>query len=292
MKAFLKEPLVHFLLLGAALFVAFEWMPGERASVPERIVVTQGRIESLATGFTRTWQRPPTESELQGLIREYIREEVCTREAVAMGLDREDSVIRRRLRQKLEFITEDLTAQGEPTDEDLRAYMEASAASFQMEQRFTFRHVYLSPERRGEHLSRDVAYLIEQLSQSGRQDDASAFGDPFLLGHEFDAAPSSEVTKLFGKKFTSVLGGLPAGQWQGPVESGYGVHLVYVAERTEQRTPTLEEVRDVVLREWANAKRREATEKFYETLLKRYTVTIEQPEPTEDISAKRLAEAK
>ncbi len=282
---------MHFLLLGAALFAAFEWMSGDSVREPGRIVVTQGRIESLAIGFTRTWQRPPTESELQGLVREYIREEVCTREAVALGLDRDDSVIRRRLRQKLEFVTEDLAAQGEPTEEDLRAYLKAHASSFHVEQRFTFQHVYLNPIQRGEYLARDVAQLLEQLRQAGGNDDVSAVGDPFLLDHRFDAMPTSEALKLFGEKFASALSRLAPGQWQGPVESGYGVHLVFISERSEEHTPTLEEVRDAVRRDWANARRTEANEKFYETLLKRYSVTIEQPDPAEK-STKQLAEVK
>ncbi len=272
---------MHFLLLGTALFVAFEWMPADTTTEQGRILVTQGRIESLATGFTRTWQRPPTELELQGLIREYIREEVSTREALALGLDREDSVIRRRLRQKLEFVTEDLALQGEPTDEELHAYMSAHADSFLPEQRFTFRHVYLNPEWRGEHLSHDASRLLDRLSQSGSDEDVSMLGDRFLLDHRFDALPAGEVAKLFGETFAKALSRLAPGQWQGPVESGYGMHLVLISERTEGRLPALEDVRELVRREWANARRKEANEKFYEALLEHYTVTMEQPNPAE-----------
>jgi hypothetical protein len=291
MKKLIKEPLVHFLLLGAALFVAFHWMSGDTASQPGRIVVTQGRIESLATGFTRTWQRPPTPSELEGLIREYIREEVCAREAVALGLDQDDAVIRRRLRQKLEFVAEDLAVQSEPTDEELRAYLKGHPGSFQTEQSFTFRQVYLNPKRHGENLAHDVAQLLAHLRQAGGQGDASALGDSFLLEHRFEAAPASEVARLFGEKFATALTLLVPGQWHGPVESGYGAHLVLISERTEGRVPALEDVRDAVRREWANARRKDANEKLYEALLERYTVTIEQPNPAEK-SAQHLAEAK
>ena len=116
----LREPLLHFLLLGAAIFGAYRLLSDARATQPGNIVVTQGRIEALVAAFTRTWQRPPTASEREGLIRDYIREEVYVREAIALGLDQDDMVIRRRLRQKLEFVSEDLTAPAEPTDGQLQ----------------------------------------------------------------------------------------------------------------------------------------------------------------------------
>ena len=149
---------------------------------------------------------------------------------------------------------------------------------FRVERRFTFSQVYLNPDKHGEHLARDTAQLLAQLNQAGGKADVSALGDSFLLDHTFAAVPGSEVAKQFGEKFAAKLGELSPGQWQGPVESGYGVHLVFVSERTEGRLPALEEVRDAVRREWANARRLEANEKLYEAMLKRYTVTIERPQ--------------
>jgi len=283
MKRLLKQPLLHFLLLGAGLFLAYSLMPkGPGTSEPGKIVVTQGQIEHLATGFAKTWQRSPTAQELEGLVRDWVREEVYYREAMALGLDRDDTVIRRRLRQKMEFVSDDIVAQTEPSDADLTAYLQAHPNSFRVEQRFTFRQVYLNPAKHGENLARDAAQLLAQLNQADNKGDASALGDSFLLEHQFAAVSASEVAKQFGEKFAAQLGELPPNQWQGPVESGYGEHLVFVSERTEGRLPVLAEVRDTVRREWANARRLEANEQFYEAMLKHYVVTVERPQAAEE----------
>ena len=291
MKKLLREPLLHFLLLGAGLFIAYGLMskPG-RSDAPGKIVVTVGQVETLAAGFARTWQRPPTDKELAGLVRDRVREEVYYREAIALGLDKDDTVIRRRLRQKMEFVSDDIAAQAEPTDADLSAYLQAHADTFRVEQRFTFRQVYLNPDKHRANLAGDVAQLLAQLKQSGDKADVSALGDAFLLEYDFTALPAGEVAKVFGETFAAKLSGLQPGQWQGPVESGYGVHLVKVSERSEGRLPALADVRAVVRREWDNARRLEANEKFFQELLKRYVVTIEQPRPAAD--QKRLTETK
>ena len=277
MKKLLREPLVHFILLGALVFTGFKFLSKNDSNPPGAIVVTQGKIESLVTGFTRTWQRPPTREELNGLIRDYIREEACAREAMALGLDKEDTVIRRRLRQKLEFISESVAAQANSTDAELQKYFEAHPDKFRSERQFTFRQVYLDPQRHGINLNRDAAQLLTQLQQAGTDGNISVFGDPFLLDQEYKRVPAGEVSKQFGEKFAVKLGDLPVGQWQGPIESGYGTHLVLVIDRDEGRMPVLKEMRDAVEREWSNAQRSETKEKFYEALLKRYTVTIEDP---------------
>lgn len=240
----------------------------------------------MAVAFTRTWQRPPTTEELEGLIRDRVREEVYCREAMALGLDKDDTIIRRRLRQKMEFLTDDLVAQAKPTDEELNAYLTAHPDPFRVQRRFTFSHVYLNPDKHGEHLARDTAELLALLNRAGGRADASTLGDSFLLDHTFEVLPGSEVAKLFGEQFAAKLGEVSPGEWQGPVQSGYGMHLVFVSERTEGRVPPLDEVRDAVGREWANARRLEANEKLYDAMLKRYAVTIERPEP---VKAKEVA---
>ena len=279
MKRILKEPLLHVLLLGAGLFIAYGLWSKPGSSAPGQIVVTAGQIEHLAAGFAKTWQRPPTEAEIKGLIDDWVREEIATREAMALGLDKDDTVIRRRLRQKLEFVSEDIAAQTEPTDADLNAYLKAHPESFRVEPSFTFSQVYLNPERHGNNLARDTARLLAQLKQAGGEADISTLGDSLLLEQTFHSVPTSEVGKQFGEEFAAGLAELSPGQWQGPIESGYGVHLVLVSERMEGRLPALAEVRDVVRREWDNARRLEGNGKFYQELLERYTVTVEGLEP-------------
>jgi PPIC-type PPIASE domain len=277
MKRLLKEPLLHFLLLGVGLFAVYSLTSKRTSGGPGKIVITQGQIENLAAGFAKMWQRPPTAQELAGLVHDRVREEVYCREALALGLDKDDTVIRRRLRQKMEFISDDIAAMPEPTDTDLNAYLQAHTDRFRAEQTFTFSQVYLDPEKHGENLARDISALLARLNRAGGQAEVSALGDSFLMERSFTAASASEVAKQFGEKFAAKLGELSPGKWEGPVESGYGAHLVFVSERTEGRVPKLAEVRDDVRREWANAQRLELNEKFYQELFKRYSVTIESP---------------
>ena len=228
---------------------------------------------------------------MEELIRDYVREEVFAREAVALGLDKEDTIIRRRLRQKLEFVSEDVAAHAEPTDEQLRAYLKAHPEAFRGDRRFTFSQVYLDPQRRGANLASDAAQILAQLRRSGSKADIEALGDSLMLEQEFKSLPASEAVKQFGENFAAKLGEIQAGQWQGPIESGFGVHLVFMNKRTDGALPALEQVRAEVRREWSNARRMEANEKFYQILRQRYVVTIERPEVAKAGDVKQVAEA-
>jgi len=276
MKKLLSEPLGHFLLLGAAIFLAYSLVSKGASDTPGKIVITQGQLASMVEVFALTWQRQPTSDEVKGLVRDRVREELYYREAIARGLEKDDTVIRRRLRQKLEFLTDDVGARAQPTDDELNAYLRTHPDKFRTEQKFTFRQLYLDPKKHGENIARDAAQLLAKLNQTAADTDIAAMGDPFLLEYSFITVPTSEVAKQFGEKFTTILGRLSLGRWQGPVESSYGVHLVAVSERTNSSTPTLADVREAVRREWNNAARLKANEAFYGELLKRYTVTIEQ----------------
>ena len=290
MKKLIREPFIHFIFLGAAIFLAYHFLSARADNQPGKIVITQGEITSIVIGFSRTWQRPPTREELEGLIRDRVREEVYSREAIAMGLDRDDPIIRRRLQQKLQFVTDDVAAPAEPTDAELADYLKAHAAGFGVDRKFTFSQVYLDPSRRGEHLAQDANELLIQLRPQGLDVDLSSLGDVFLLEHRFEAAPTTEIAKQFGDKFAAKLADAPIGQWFGPVESGYGTHLVFVEERTEGRQPELAEVRDAVRRDWTNARRLESNEKFFQNLLKHYEVVVEKIDPAK--ADQKLANAK
>ena len=278
MKKLLREPLLHFLLLGAVLFAISGVAVKRAGGEPGTIVISQARIEHLAAAFAGARLRAPTPEELDELIRDYVQEEVYYREALVMGLDRDDAVIRRRLRQKLEFVSTDIADLGQPTDDELGRFLQDHPGKFRMDSRFTFRQVYLNREQHGERLAGDAAELLKQLRQAGGDFDTSSLGDPTLLEREFAAVEGFEIAKQFGDKFAAALNDLPLGGWQGPVDSSYGVHLVLVEQRTGSRTPALDEVRDAVRREWNNARRQETTRKFYDSLLKRYVVLIE-PQP-------------
>lgn len=273
-KRWLREPLLHFLLLGLGIFVAFAAF-GPDEPPPSTIVVTQGIIDAQVEGFSRTWLRQPTPQEIDDLVREYVREEVYYREGMALGLDRDDTVIRRRLRQKLEFVTESEAESLEPTDEQLRAYLGAHRDQYRTDARLSFLQVYLNPEHRGAELAGDMERLLAQLRAGGPDLDPAEFGDATMLERVFNEAAARDVAAQFGAGFAEQVATLPVGQWQGPVESAYGMHAVLLRERTEGRAPPLDEVRDTVRRDWLNEQRTQADEKFYQSLLQRYTVTIE-----------------
>lgn len=280
MRRLVREPLFRFLALGAVIFVVYGLRTGNKVPKPAEIVVTQGAIENLVTGFTRTWQRPPNEQELQGLLRDYIRQEAAYREAVVLGLDRDDLVVRRRLQQKLEFLSTELTERAEPSDADLQDFMLTHVEMFRPEPRFSFRQIYFNPQFRGANAHRDAARVRDRLQAAGLRGNTANVGDPFLLEQGFDDVSLSDVKKTFGERFASDLANVRLGTWQGPVDSGYGTHLVFLNQRSEGHIPSLAEARDQVRREWLDARRREATDKFYEALLSRFTIRIEPlPEP-------------
>lgn len=278
MKRILKEPLLHFLLLGAVIFAAYNLVSKHVSSEPGKIVITQGQLASMWEGFIRTRQREPNQEEWDGLIRQRVREEVYYREALALGMDKDDSIIRRRLQQKMEFVSDDVVAQAQPTDAQLSVYLQAHPDSFRVDQKVTFRQVFLNPDKHGKDIARDAAQLLAQLNQQGGTTDISKAGDTVMLEQQYDALAAAEVGRIFGDKFAKALPALPVGQWQGPVESAYGMHLVFVTERVGGRVPALAEVHDAVRREWEEDSRLEAKDKFYRALLKQYTVTIEKPE--------------
>jgi hypothetical protein len=282
MKRLLGEPLLHFLLLGAVLFAAHGVLSRGGASEPGRIIVTQGQIEGMAMLFARTWQRLPSDDELQGLIRNHVREEVLYREGVALGLDRDDPIVRRRVAQKLEFVAENGET-AEPRDQDLQAYLDSHRAVFAVEPRFTFRHIYLDPRRHGQMLLADAERMLSELNSPESRLDAASLGDPTTLPLQFDDASASAVKNALGNEFVKSLAQLETGRWTGPLKSGYGMHLVQISKRQEPRTAALSEVREAVKREWELARRVETGDKFYQSLLQRYTVTVERPRLARDV---------
>jgi hypothetical protein len=272
----LREPLLHFLILGAALFGLSNLVGKKEVEEPAKIVVSATRIANLTNGFARTWQRPPTGEELKGLIEDYVRDEVFYREGKAMGLDRDDVVIRRRLRQKMEFVAEGMGV-AEPSNDQLSAYLASHPDKFRSEGRLTFRQVFLSAARRPQSLESDAEGIAAELARASTAFDATTLGDHFLLGGEFRDMSGNDVAGAFGERFAERLSALEQGRWQGPIPSAYGLHFILLEQRTQAGPLLLDAVRQTVRREWMNERRVEAEEKLYRTLRKRYEVAIETP---------------
>jgi hypothetical protein len=189
-----REPLVHFLALGALLFVVFQWRGGGGPG-SDRIVITSGQIDSMVAGFARTWQRPPTEQELKGLLDDCVREEMATREALGIGLDRDDTITRRRLRQKLEFMAADSVDAAPPTDAELQTWLTEHSEAFRTEGEVAFRQLYLNPEQHGASLEADARRLLARLSAAGADVDVAALGDPLMLPCEVGRSATSSATR-------------------------------------------------------------------------------------------------
>lgn len=288
---FLREPLVHFMALGALVFLLFHFT-ASRDQVPDgKIVVNLGKIEQLVTGFTRTWRRPPTQQELDGLVEDHIREEVLYREALAMGLDKDDTIVRRRMRQKLEFLTEEASSVASPTDQDLQSWLDKHPDKFNVEPAIAFTQVYFNPSHRGGSASVAAAQALSQINGGKKTD--SELGDTTMLPHQLPLSRVDEIESVFGKDFTQQILQMEPGRWAGPVQSAYGWHLVYISARRAGSLRPLAEVRDAVQREWSAERREEIVNATYSKLREKYKVVVEPPGSRADARAQsaRVADA-
>ncbi len=286
LRKLIREPLFHFLLLGAMIFLLAGRVRSGSVGSGDKIVVTQSQIESMVVGFSRTWMRPPSQEELQGLVDDFVREEVLYREAKAMGLDQDDIIVRRRMRQKFEFLAEDQAARtGPPTDQELESYLRQHADKYSEEPNFSFDHIFFSREMRGASADAEANAMLARLSGKGTIDIAK-LGDAFLLPSRFEKTSAGETARLFGEKFAEDLTKAPLGTWAGPIESSYGIHLVRVNARIPEGAPPMAKVREAVLRDLLSDRRKQELDTQYEKLRARYMVVVEPPE------APRVAEAR
>ncbi len=265
----LREPLFHFLAIGGLIFLLFGALAGPRPGPTDTIVVGPERIEQLATGFQSVWRRPPSDDELRAMIDDFVREEVYYREALALGLDRNDTVVRRRLRQKMEFLTDTAADLLEPAAGELEAYFAANEQAYRSGPRLALEQIYLGEAPRPD----SITYSLSAL-RSDPVTDPSALGERTLLPARLGLSTSDAIDGVFGQGFFGRLAELPPGIWAGPVKSAYGVHLVHILESLPARTPPLEEVRNTVMRDWKAAKALEIRELHYARLREGFVVEI------------------
>ena len=271
----LGEPMLHFLLIGIGLFTAYQWMaPGDSSG---RIVITQGVVDDLVTQHVAAKGREPSDTELNHLIESYVRDEILYREGVKLGLDRDDIVVKRRVRQKIELIAEEDASTRAPTDAELSAYLAANPARFVQPAILTFEQVFLGPSTSGPAVVPAMAVTREALRNGT---DPEALGKPTLLPRQMTQAPADLVARDFGDSFAAALEKEPLGEWAGPIDSSFGTHYVRVSDRTPAVAPQLAAVRDQVVREWENERRQRARTDAYAKMRGEYEVSIEA-KPTE-----------
>jgi parvulin-like peptidyl-prolyl cis-trans isomerase-like protein len=271
MRAMVREPLLHFLLGGLALFLLFNIVSDSIRTTDDEIVVSAGQIEHMVTIFRKTRQRDPGAEELRGLIDNFITEEMLYREAKAIGLDQDDTIIRRRLRQKMEFLLDDFTIV-EPSDEHLQLFLDHNPDRFRADALISFEQVYLN------EFSRDKAEDLLLTLQSGAIANPDEFSESHLLPYRFDDAPEAVIGAQFGERFKTMLFDLAVGRWIGPVESPFGLHLVRIDNIVAGYVPPLSDIRKEVERDWLADFRRTAQQEILARMRAGYTVTVEMPE--------------
>jgi len=276
----IREPLVHFLLIGAGLFILFDQIGEAVIETDRRIVITQANLDFLATSWLRSRGRPATALEREQQLQYYIREQVLSREAMTMGLDKDDVIVRRRLAKKMEYLFNDLSLIPEPTETELSDFLAEHSSKFARPADITFTQIFFDPDQRGRKTAEDAEKLLAQLKETTAEDETINMGDRSLLPYNLSKARKNEVNRTFGEKFSDYAFTLPVASWHGPVISEYGIHLVYINSRTEARLPPLAEIRERVTSEWYTMKQQASNEIFYQSLLQRYEIILDQDAST------------
>jgi hypothetical protein len=268
----LKEPLLHFAAIGGLLFGLYAVVNPDEFGGETHILVDSGRIDNLSAQFQRTWNRPPNEVELKGLVDDFVIEEILYRQALAMGMDKNDAMIRRRLRQKMEFVTTDAVTLFDASDDELDQYLRAHPEKFARDPVYSFEQIYINADGSSEEVQARLSAIQQQL-----HGDTADLGDRTLLPREFNQATAFSVDRTFGENFATQLDALSLNQWSQPLRSGLGIHLVKLSSRQASELPVLSEVRAVVLREWQNDKNQSVKAALLENLLAQYQIDVQWP---------------
>ncbi len=291
MKRLLQEPLLHFLLIGAALFAVYHYVQPAGAPAPssKQIQLSLDDLAQQALLFEAQWKREPTAPELERLIDSRVQTEILYREALAMGLDKDDEIVKRRMAQKMQFIAED-AAPREPMTAELKSWYAKNSDQFVLPKRVSFRHLYFCPDRRATRARDDAVKALAHLA--GRPVDAKlaeSFADPFMFQEYYRDRAPDDLSKEFGPQFAQAVANLPTGSWQGPIESGFGWHLVFVDTAIAGRVPDFEEVEPEVKTAWLGEQKALAWQKAYQDMRAKYTVLL--PKPPESASPAAAATA-
>jgi len=272
---FLHEPLFHFLLLGIGIFFLFSQINREeKKDDKQKIILSASKIQSLSVAFLRERGRAPTAKEMKKLLESEIREEVLSREALAMGLEKDDLLIRRRLAQKMQYLFEDTALIKEPSDKELQAFLQENPSKFTLPETLSFVQVYLDPKTHKNTLDEDLRNLSQSLKQTSLEE-ALNLGDRSLLGYEFSDKREDDILRIFGEKFSQKLFEVPEHSWKGPFSSAYGMHFVYIHSRNKALVPPLSQIKSRVTYEYKRVKQVQANELFYTRLKDRYDISVD-----------------
>ncbi len=288
LKRWLREPLLHFLLIGIAVFAVYSYMhPGRGGFESSRqISLTLDDLRLMDTYFESQWHRQPTPAEFQAMVEDKVKEEVLYREGLAMGLDKDDTIVKRRMAQKMQFLAEDVAAAHEPSMAELKAWFEKNKDRFALPSRYSFRHLYFSPDKRGKNAQEDAAKTLARIA--GQPEDsklAVSLGDSFMFQDYYGDREPSAIAKEFGPQFAVALEKVKPGSWQGPIESGYGWHLVFVDTVIPGHVPALEEIESDAKTAWLGEQKATAWQKAYAGMRAKYVVLLPGPSEKEAAQA-------
>ena len=270
-KTFLHEPLLHFFLAGGLIFLLYSLI-GPDGAPDNEIVVDNAVIERLKATWQGRTKREPSPDELDGLLADYLFEELFYREARSLGLEQGDPIIRRRLVQKMTLLAETAAQQAQPTEAELMEWYEAHPDLYRMEPRLGFKHIYFSHDRRNGSAGEDASALLSRLAGFDETAGQPGLGDAFMLPHEFTDVSRSQLGRLFGEDFAAMLFTLKPGSWQGPVPSGYGYHLVYLFDKQDARPIPFTESKTRVLQDWQRNRFEQVKQDLLEELKSRYEI--------------------
>jgi hypothetical protein len=277
-RRLLNNPIVHILVLGVLLGVALVIAKGPPTEGAEarRVVITGGDLLQLRAAFMRTWQREPTQMELRGELEKLIREEVLYREALARGYDRDDVVVRRAMQRKMEFLAESQSLREPPSDDEIQAYFALRQERYRVPALLGFQQVYINPDARGGTVEGDVQQVLAELRAADPEPaELVRWGDRLMLSSSYVDQTDQDIRSQFGEGFAAAVAQLEPGEWQGPVPSGYGLHLVKVTRRQDSRIPEWTEVRQRVLADMEYEARNATREQLYQEIAQNYQVLLD-----------------
>jgi peptidyl-prolyl cis-trans isomerase C len=277
LAVWLREPLLQFLLIGALLFVGYAIVHLNNGGTPssKQINLTFDDLRQLDAYFESQWHRKPTPEEFAALVETKVQEEVLYREGMVMGLDKDDTIVKRRIAQKVHFLAEDVASAHEPKTAELKAWYETNSRRFALPSRTTFRHLYFSPDRRGQNAREDATKALARIS--GQPEDsrgAASLADPFMFQDYYGDRTAEQLAKDFGPEFAQAIFRLKPGSWQGPIESGYGWHLIFIHSFTPGRIPAFEEIEPDVKTAWLADQKERAWAKAYADMRAKYSVFL------------------
>jgi len=272
MKKLLKEPFFHFILIGAAMFLLYG-LVNEKTDSKNTIIINDFDVSSLISKWEMQWKRPPTEQELQNLINLNIKQEVFYQEALQMNLDHNDEIIKRRLAQKMQFLSNDIAAMMEPSDEILEEYFQKNSDKYLIPYSYSLYQITFSPDKRTDNF-RDAEEILKQFPNASFEE-MDGKGDALPFSYYFTDINADELGLQLGSKFSEALQNAATEKWVGPIPSGFGYHLVFITNKTEPQLPSFESVKKAVLRDFEYDNQKEIDEAIYQELKKKYEIEID-----------------